>query len=75
MDIDYMDGYRIFTFNETNFPDPKALNEELHQKGFKAVYMIDPGSQSGQKTTTLTNREQEKRCVGKKRPNGEIYEG
>ncbi|WP_302406632.1 TIM-barrel domain-containing protein, partial [Barnesiella intestinihominis] len=23
MDIDYMDGYRIFTFNETNFPDPK----------------------------------------------------
>ena len=37
MDIDYMDGYRIFTFNPQNFPDPKALNDELHQKGFRAV--------------------------------------
>jgi alpha-glucosidase len=43
MDIDYMDGYRIFTFDKTKFPDPKALNNDLHQKGFKAVWMIDPG--------------------------------
>lgn len=43
MDIDYMDGYRIFTFNPREFPDPKGLNDYLHQKNFKAVYMIDPG--------------------------------
>lgn len=43
MDIDYMNRYRVFTFNNTNFPNPKALNQELHSKGFKAVYMINPG--------------------------------
>lgn len=43
MDIDYMDGYRVFTFHPQNFPDPRALNDDLHKKGFKAVYMIDPG--------------------------------
>ncbi|WP_321333673.1 TIM-barrel domain-containing protein [uncultured Bacteroides sp.] len=43
MDIDYMDGYRIFTFDSQRFPDPKGLNDYLHQHKFKAVYMIDPG--------------------------------
>lgn len=43
MDIDYMDGYRIFTFDDERFPDPKGLNDYLHSKGYKAVYMIDPG--------------------------------
>lgn len=44
MDIDYMDGYRIFTFDEKGFPDPEELNAYLHAKDFKAVYMIDPGA-------------------------------
>ncbi|MVN92822.1 DUF5110 domain-containing protein [Mucilaginibacter sp. HME9299] len=43
MDIDYMEGYRVFTFNKKNFPDPANLNKDLHTKGFKAIYMIDPG--------------------------------
>jgi alpha-glucosidase len=43
MDIDYMDGYRIFTFDQNGFPDPKGLNQYLKDKGFKSVYMIDPG--------------------------------
>ena len=43
MDIDYMDGYRIFTFNPKEFPNPKRLNDYLHSRDFKAVYMIDPG--------------------------------
>ncbi len=43
MDIDYMDGYRVFTFHPENFPNPAALNDKLHNKGFRAVYMIDPG--------------------------------
>ncbi len=44
MDIHYMDGYRIFTFDPNRFPDPKGLNEYLHSKNFKSVYMIDPGA-------------------------------
>jgi len=44
MDIDYMDGYRIFTFNPKTFPDPRALNDALRTKGFHSVWMIDPGA-------------------------------
>ena len=43
MDIDYMDHYKIFTFSPQEFPDPKGLNDYLHDRNFKAVYMIDPG--------------------------------
>jgi len=43
MDIDYMEGYRVFTFNKNNFPNPKQLNAGLHAKGFHSVFMIDPG--------------------------------
>lgn len=42
-DIDYMDGFRCFTWDRTAFPDPKGLLSELHDLGFKAVGMIDPG--------------------------------
>ncbi len=73
MDIDYMDGYRIFTFNQSNFPDPKALNDDLHKKGFRAVYMIDPGAKvdnnySIYQSGTANN-------VWIKKPNGEEYHG
>jgi len=43
MDIDYMDGYRVFTFSPEKFPDPRALNDYLHERGFKSVWIIDPG--------------------------------
>jgi len=43
MDIDYMDGFRVFTFSPREFPDPKALNTYLHERGFHSVWMIDPG--------------------------------
>ncbi len=44
MDIDYMDGYRIFTFSPEKFPDPKAVNRDLHLRGFHSTWMIDPGA-------------------------------
>ncbi len=43
LDIDYMNGFRCFTFDPTAFPDPKKLNHDLHALHFKSVYMIDPG--------------------------------
>ena len=43
MDIDYMDGFRIFTFDPKRFPDPTATNQYLHDRGFKSIWMIDPG--------------------------------
>ena len=43
LDIDYMDGFRVFTFDAKKFPDPKATNDYLHAQGFHSVWMIDPG--------------------------------
>jgi len=43
MDINYMDGFRIFTFDPKGYPDPKELNTYLHSKSVKSVFMIDPG--------------------------------
>lgn len=28
---------------QEHFPNPKALVKDLHDKGFKAVWMLDPG--------------------------------
>ena len=43
MDIDYMQDFRIFTFDSINFPNPKETNDYLHKNNFKSVWMIDPG--------------------------------
>jgi len=43
MDIDYMNEYRVFTFDPEEFPDPTELNDYLDTVGFSNVWMIDPG--------------------------------
>ncbi|MEO2059875.1 MAG: glycoside hydrolase family 31 protein [Mesonia sp.] len=43
LDIDYMDGFRCFTWNKDYFPDPKRMVKELADEGFKTVAIIDPG--------------------------------
>lgn len=43
LDIDYMDGYRCFTWNKKYFPDPKTMIKDLANIGMKTVVMIDPG--------------------------------
>jgi alpha-glucosidase len=43
LDIDYMQAYRVFTWNAQRFPDPAALIQELATSGFKVVTIVDPG--------------------------------
>jgi len=43
LDIDYMEGFRCFTWNKEYFPDPKRMVKELADNGFKTVVIIDPG--------------------------------
>ncbi len=43
LDIDYMDGYRVFTWDKTRFPDPKKMIADLKDDGFQTVLIIDPG--------------------------------
>eukprot|EP01037_Dinobryon_pediforme_P004999 gene4999-5046_t len=38
LDIDYMDGYRCFTWNRKYFPDPKKMIKDLAADGFKTVF-------------------------------------
>jgi len=46
LDIDYMDGYRVFTWNPKSFPDPQALLGDLRRAGFRLVTIVDPGVKS-----------------------------
>jgi alpha-glucosidase len=43
LDIDYMDGYRVFTWNKEKFPDPGALMASLRDEGLRVITIIDPG--------------------------------
>ncbi|MCY6369347.1 glycoside hydrolase family 31 protein [Clostridium ganghwense] len=43
LDIDYMDGYRVFTWDNEKFPNHEATVGKLKEKGFKVVTIIDPG--------------------------------
>jgi alpha-glucosidase len=43
LDIDYMQAYRVFTFDRERFPDPKGLSESLARQGIKLVTIVDPG--------------------------------
>ncbi|PRQ19137.1 putative alpha-glucosidase [Rosa chinensis] len=73
MDIDYMDGFRCFTFDKDRFQDPKSLVKDLHQNGFKAIWMLDPGIKvedgyfvydSGSKTDVWISKADGKPFVG-----------
>ncbi|HSJ57956.1 MAG TPA: TIM-barrel domain-containing protein, partial [Anaerolineae bacterium] len=43
LDIHYMDGYRVFTWDRERFPDPPGLIADLRDQGFRVVTIIDPG--------------------------------
>ncbi len=43
MDIDYMDGYRDFSFDPKNFPDIAAFVSEMKERGIRLVPIVDAG--------------------------------
>ena len=43
LDIDYMDGFRVFTWDNEKFKNPKEFINKLKEMGFKLVTIIDPG--------------------------------
>lgn len=42
LDIDYMDGFRVFTWSKTAFPDPPKLIADLKEMGIRTVVIVDP---------------------------------
>lgn len=43
LDLEYMDGFRVFTVDRTRFPDLTGLARELGASGIRLVTIIDPG--------------------------------
>ncbi len=43
LDIHYMDGYRVFTWEPDRFPDPPHLLADLREQGFSVITILDPG--------------------------------
>jgi alpha-glucosidase len=43
LDIDYMDGYRLFTWSRQRFPDPKRMLADLQRAGMKVTTIVDVG--------------------------------
>jgi alpha-glucosidase len=43
LDIDYMDGYRVFTWDKSRFSDPAKMIGDFRADGFRTVIIVDPG--------------------------------
>ncbi|MHB8262993.1 MAG: TIM-barrel domain-containing protein [Acidimicrobiales bacterium] len=42
LDIDYMDGYKVFTIDRERFPAMSSLCEDLAHRGIRIVTILDP---------------------------------
>ncbi len=73
LDIDYMDGYRVFTWNKNRFPDPSNMLKELKMEGFKIIPIIDPGVKVD--TGYFAAKEGLSKNLFVKYPDGSVYQG
>lgn len=73
LDIHYMEGYKLFTWDRRRFPNPKSMAEKLRGMGFKLVTIVDVGV----KLDPLYRAFREG-VIGDyfvKKPNGDLYVG
>ena len=73
LDIDYMDGYRVFTWHPQCFPDPQTMIADLRRDGFRIVTIVDPGVKSD--PDYLVYREGLERDVFIHRADGAVFHG
>ena len=73
LDIDYMDGYRVFTWNKDRFPHPEKLLSDLKRKGFKIIPIIDPGVKAD--SNYFAAKEGLQKDLFVKYPDGVVYQG
>lgn len=72
LDIDYMDAYKVFTWNKEHYKDPAAFVDKLSEQGFKIVTIIDPGVKKEEGYEIYETGVKKDLFV--KTPEGEIYE-
>ena len=73
LDIHYMNGYRVFTWDKNRFPDPPKMINDLKNEGFKIVPIIDPGVKVD--SNYFAAKEGVKNNLFVKYPDGEFYQG
>ena len=82
LDIEYMDGYRVFTFSPSRFPDPASLLRELATEGVRVVTIVDPGVkkeegypvyESGRKLDAFVKNHREEELVGEVWPRPAVW--
>ncbi len=73
LDIDYMDGYRDFTWNRQNFPDPAGLLRDLKAQGVRVVPITDAGVKVDPEYSVYQSGQQIKAFVST--PQGEEVHG
>jgi alpha-glucosidase len=73
LDIHYMDGFRIFTWDKQQFPEFEKMIEELHHLGFKVIAILDPGVKIDTQYEVYVSGMQQ--GVFLKYPNGDLAEG
>ena len=82
LDIDYMDGYKVFTFSPYRFPDPPRLIRSLAEKGVRVVTIVDPGVkkeagysvyESGRKLDAFVKNRREEELLGEVWPKPAVW--
>ncbi len=73
LDIHYMDGYRVFTWDPTRFPDPEGTLEAVREMGLRTVTIVDPGVKVDSEYETFT--EGMRQDVFARRADGSVYRG
>ncbi len=74
LDIHYMNGYRVFTWDKNRFPEPEKMLSDLSGEGFKVITIIDPGVKADTNNYNIAKEGlQENLFV--KYPDGVIYQG
>lgn len=72
-DIDYMDDFKIFTWNKQSFPDPKGMIDQLKAINFRLVTIVDPGIKIEEGYKEYHEGVQKEYFATY--PNGELYTG
>lgn len=73
LDIDYMDGYRNFTWNKQRFPDPRSLLADLKHDGFQIVPIVDAGVKVDPEYDVYANGMERDMFI--RRADGDVFHG
>ena len=74
LDIHYMNGYRVFTWDRNRFPEPGKMLSDLSGEGFKVVTIIDPGVKADTNGYSVA-KEGLNDNLFVKYPDGVVYQG